>query len=114
MHDDIKQGGTGHVYRVDKFVVPNSARDEFLSRVKATHAVLRKQAGFVRDNLLEQVAGPGEFNFVTVAEWESQAHMEEARSAVVALHKQSNFNPQELFRRLGIKADIANYKQVDD
>ncbi len=113
MHNDIKQGGTGHVYRVDKFVVPNSARDEFLSRVKATHDVLRKQTGFVRDNLLEQFAGPGEFNFVTVVEWESQAHIEEARSAVVAMQKQSNFNPQEMFQHLGIKADIANYKQID-
>ena len=113
MHDDIQQDSRNHVYRVDKFVVPNSARDEFLSRVKATHDVLRKQLGFVRDNVLEQCAGPGEFNFVTVVEWESQAHIEEARSAVAAMHKQANFNPQELFRRVGIKADLAYYKQVD-
>jgi hypothetical protein len=102
----------GHVYRVDKFVVPNSARDEFLSRAKATHDVPRKQLGFVRDNVLEQCAGPGGPNFVTVVEWDNRPHMEEARFAVVAMHKQSNFNSQELFQRLGIKADIAIYKEV--
>ena len=72
MHDNTKQDGTEHIFRVDKFVVPRSARDEFLSRVKVTHEVLRRQPGFVRDNLLEQFSGPGEFNIVTIAEWESQ------------------------------------------
>ncbi|HWP45863.1 MAG TPA: hypothetical protein VNM22_01765 [Candidatus Limnocylindrales bacterium] len=75
MQSNLKQGGTGHIYRVDKFVVPNSARDEFMARVKATHEVLRKQRGFVQDILLEQFAGPGEFNFVTIVEWESLAHV---------------------------------------
>lgn len=27
--------------------------------------------------------------------------------------KEMNFNPQEMFARLGIKADLANYRQVD-
>jgi heme-degrading monooxygenase HmoA len=107
-----RNGGTGHVYRVDRFVVPSSARDEFLSRVKATHDALREQSGFVRDTLLEQFSGPGEFTFVTIAEWESESHIDEARSVVVAMHKQSNFNVLEVFQRLGIKADIANYREV--
>ncbi len=68
MQPNLKQGGMSHVYRVDKFVVPNSARDEFVARVKATHEVLKKQRGFVQDILLEQFAGPGEFNFVTIVD----------------------------------------------
>ena len=43
-------------------VVPHAAREEFLSRVRDTHRVLRRQPGFIRDALLEQVAGPGRFN----------------------------------------------------
>lgn len=112
MQEGTERGGADHVYRVDKFVVPKSARDEFLSRAKATHDVLRKQPGFARNNLLEQCAGSEEFNFVTLAEWDSQAHLEEARSTVVAMHEQSNFNPQELFQRLSIRADIAIYKEL--
>lgn len=112
MQDDIEQSTAGHVYRVDKFVVPNAARDEFLARVQATHEVLRKQPGFVQDNLLEQFAGPGEFNFVTVLEWEDQMYIEGARKAVMALHEQSDFNPQALYERLHIRADVANYREV--
>ena len=112
MQDDIEQSTAGHVYRVDKFVVPNAARDEFLARVQATHDVLRQQPGFVRDNLLEQFAGPGEFNFVTVVEWEDQTYIVGARKAVMALHEQLDFNPQALYERLDIRADIANYQEV--
>ncbi|TIT70125.1 MAG: antibiotic biosynthesis monooxygenase, partial [Mesorhizobium sp.] len=61
------------VFRVDKFVVPAAAREEILSKVRTTHELLRQQQGFVQDFLLEQFSGPGEFNLVTIVEWESQA-----------------------------------------
>jgi hypothetical protein len=30
----------------------------------------------------------------------------------MAMHKEMNFDTQEMFARLGIKADLANYRQV--
>lgn len=100
------------IYRVDKFIVPQTAREEFLKRVHDTHRVLRHQPGFIRDALLEQIAGPGKFNIVTVAEWENQDAMDTARAAVMKAHAESGFNPQETMARLGIEADIANYKPI--
>jgi hypothetical protein len=58
------------------------------------------------------VSGPGEFNFVTIAQWESAELVDQAKTAVQAAQKACNFDPHELFRRLGIRADIANYKPV--
>lgn len=101
------------IYRIDKFIVPEASRDEFLRRVNETHQVLRRQPGFIRDALLEQVSGPGKFNIVTVAEWESQAAIDTARVAVMNAHAKSGFNAQETIVRLGIEADIANYKPID-
>lgn len=103
----------GHVYRIDKFVVPENARNEFLERVKATHELLRKQPGFLRDFLLEQNVIPGEFNLVTFVEWESQSVFEKAKDAVSTLHKQLRFNPQEMLARLGIRAELGNYRHLD-
>lgn len=103
----------GHIYRVDKFVVPAPARGEFLDEVRKTHALLKTQSGFVRDTVLEQFAGTGEFNFVTIVEWENQASVDNAKAAVASMFARSNFNPQEMFRRLGIKADLGNYQRVD-
>lgn len=96
-------------YRVDRFVVPEAARAEFIARVRMTHAVLRQQPGFVRDALLEQPGAPGESVIMTIAEWQSLAATAGARAAVTALHTRENFSPQELFARTGIKAEMGSY-----
>ncbi|TLX14070.1 antibiotic biosynthesis monooxygenase [Rhizobium sp. MHM7A] len=103
---------SGTFYRVDKFIVPAAAREEFLVKVMMTHKLLEAQEGFVEHRVLEQIAGPGEFNFVTIAEWQNSEFVERARAAVAAAHKAANFDPQEMFSRLGIRADIASYKPV--
>lgn len=108
----MEKNSANPVYRVDKFIVPVAAREEFLEKVRATHLVLAQQPGFVRDLLLEQTAGPGEFNIVTLAEWESQEVIEGARLAVQALHRQMGFDPQALIQRLGIRADMAGYQSI--
>lgn len=108
----MKQDHLEHIYRIDKFIVPEEARAEFLDKVKATHALLQAQPGFVQDLVLEQSAGPGKFNFVTMVEWESEAVVAQARTAVAALHQQMNFNPQALFAQTGITADVATYRKV--
>jgi len=102
----------GEFYRIDKFAVPEAAREEFLMNVLKTHEVLQAQQGFISHQVLEQVSGPGEFNFVTIAQWESAEVIERVKAAVQAAHRARNFNPQALFQRLGIRADIANYKPV--
>lgn len=100
------------IYRVDKFEVPASAHDEFADRVARTHALLRTLPGFVDDLVLEQVGGPGAFNFVTIAIWDSAEAIQAARNSVAAKYKEIGFNPEEMLARLEIKADIANYKQI--
>ncbi|MGQ4878621.1 antibiotic biosynthesis monooxygenase family protein [Billgrantia sp. LNSP4103-1] len=101
------------IFRVDKFSVPEAAREEFLRRVHDTHQLLRRQPGFIRDSLLEQVAGPGRFNIVTIAEWESQEAIDTARMAINKAHRESGFDPQETMARLGIEADMANYQLIE-
>ncbi|NEJ73222.1 antibiotic biosynthesis monooxygenase [Rhizobium phaseoli] len=103
---------SGAFFRVDKFVVPAAAREEFLVNVMMTHKLLEAQDGFIDHKVLEQVAGPGEFNFVTIAQWESADVVERVRAAVAAAHKAANFDPQQMFARLGIRADMASYKPV--
>jgi hypothetical protein len=103
---------SGAFYRVDKFIVPAAAREEFLVNVMMTHKVLEAQDRFIDHTVLEQVAGPGEFNFVTIAQWKSADVVERVRAAVAEAHKAANFDPQEMLARLGIRADIAVYKPV--
>ncbi|MCB0167841.1 MAG: antibiotic biosynthesis monooxygenase [Anaerolineae bacterium] len=113
MKKDSFSNRSERIYRLDKFVVPAPAREEFVEKVQTTHQLLKKQSGFLQDFVLEQASGPGEFNIVTMVEWDSIESIEPARAAVMALHQEMNFNPQELFARLGIKADLGSYKRVD-
>ena len=101
------------IYRVDKFVVPSSAREEFLDRVRRTHAFLKAQPGCVQDFVFEQFSGPGEFNIVTTVECASQEAFDGASAVVSARYREMNFSPQETLARLGIKADLANYKRLE-
>jgi heme-degrading monooxygenase HmoA len=109
-----QQFANGSVFRVDKFVVPAEAREEILGKVRATHELLRLQQGFVQDFLLEQFSGPGEFNLVTIVEWESQAAVDKVVPIVKAAHERIAFNPQETIARLGVRADIANYQRLPE
>jgi heme-degrading monooxygenase HmoA len=101
------------IYRLDKFVVPNQAREEFLAKVSKTHELLKDQPVFIQDFLLEQPSTSEEFNFVTLVEWQDAKSVENARAAVMAMHKSIGFNAQEMFTRLGIKADLGNYKGLN-
>ncbi|MDQ3718989.1 MAG: antibiotic biosynthesis monooxygenase [Thermoproteota archaeon] len=100
------------VYRIDKFKVPSSARKEFIDRVHQSHEFLRTLSGFVQDFALEQTDGPSEFNFITIVIWNSMKSLETARDAAMAKYKEIGFNPQEMFAKLEIKADLANYQEI--
>lgn len=102
-----------HVYRVDKFIVPEQVRAEFISKVEMTHNMLKKQPGFVQALVLDQIDGPGEFNIVTLVEWENTASIVDAKAKVSAMQQQAGFNPQEIFLQLGIKIDLGYYQDID-
>jgi len=101
------------IYRLDKFVVPNQVREEFLAKAKSIIELLRVQPGFIQDFLLEQPTPTGDFNLVTLVEWQDARAVENARAAVLAMHKSTGFDPQEMFARLGIKADLGNYRSIN-
>lgn len=96
-------------YRVDKFIVPQAAMADFSDAVLRTHEVLRRQPGFVRDFVLEQVSGPGEFNVVTFVEWANEHAIAEAVEAVRRFHLSAGIDGKALAERLGVQGDIGIY-----
>jgi hypothetical protein len=101
------------VYRVDKFVVPTEAREEFWKHVRRTHEVLRRQPGFVEDALLENPTGQDRYDIDTIVQWASVDDLAKAKTAVEQSHQAAQFSPPEFFRRAGIKADLGTYVKVD-
>lgn len=102
------------IYRINKFIVPQAARDEFLATViKPTHEMLRRQPGVVRDMVLEQVSGPGEFNIVAVVEFAGADAVPPIAAAVAEFHRRIGVDPS-LTKRLGVLSDQGNYKLLPD
>lgn len=102
------------VYRVDRFVVPAQAREEFLARVRRTQRLLESLAGYEDGAVLEQRDGDGRANVVTIAVWCDRHALADARPIVRTRYQQEGFDPGALMHRLGIQADMADYEPVGE
>jgi Uncharacterized enzyme involved in biosynthesis of extracellular polysaccharides len=103
---------TNPTFRIDAFTVPAAARDTFLSRIRATHRVLRDQTGFRGDRIVERETAPGESRIVTIVEWADEAAIPAAVEAVKAAHAADGFSPADFVRDNGIAADLGFYRPV--
>src|ERR1700751_1019336 len=110
MSSDQPNASREPFYRIDKFAVPPAGRNEFLGKVAVTHALLRWQEGFVRDLIMEQQSGRGIFNVVTLVEWTGPEAVARVSAAVAELHKKMGFDRHKMIARLGVRADIPNYR----
>ena len=99
------------LYRIDKFVVPTASLGEFAALVGRTHEILQRQDGFVRDMVLEQISGPGEFNIVTLVEWADHRSYQAAAEAIARFHEEIGFDRRATVNRLGVEADIGVYRE---
>jgi heme-degrading monooxygenase HmoA len=104
----------GRVYRLDSFVVPPEAREEFLARVGRTHEILRRQPGFLQDFLLERPGEGGATIIVTMVEWDSQETVDRVVPVVQAAHREMGFDPRETMARLGVTAEIGFYRAIEN
>jgi heme-degrading monooxygenase HmoA len=106
------KGNNSTVFRIDRFVVPAAAEVEFLSTVAETNTVFDGMDGCLQRHVLGQERASAENTYITIVEWASFAAIQKAREAATAKHKQMNLNPQEMFQRLQIKAELGNYAPV--
>jgi heme-degrading monooxygenase HmoA len=57
------------LYRIATYAMPDAARDEFLAQSRIARDLVRVQPGYLGDQWLEKVAGPGTVNIITIAKW---------------------------------------------
>ncbi len=102
-----------HLYRIDRFVVPTQAREEFIGKARESQELLSAMPGFVQGVLLERLSSPGELSIITIVEWESADVVERVKEAMAELYRQKGFNPQEMYERLGINVDRGDYLSAE-
>jgi predicted ester cyclase len=97
---------------IDKFLVPEKARAEFMARVNINRDFIKTLPGFIRDAAYERTDENGDLIFITVAEWQNEDALKNAKEAVQAEYKRQGFNIREMFERLKITMDRGVYKET--
>jgi len=104
-----KQRTMDTVYFVDRFFVPKSSKMEFVGQMIYNRNFIAGLPGYVRGEALVRTDNDGNFIIMTVAVWENQEKLDEAKRAVQAEFKRLEFNPVEFYRRLKIRVEREQY-----
>jgi heme-degrading monooxygenase HmoA len=99
---------------IDKFVLPENAKTEFLQRMNYNRTFLKKQPGFISDAAYERTDEDGNLVIVTVAIWENEDAIAKAKAAVQAEYKRIGFNMPAMLERLKITIERATYHEIGE
>jgi heme-degrading monooxygenase HmoA len=94
---------------IDKISVPAESKEGFIERMNVNRGIIKRQKGFVRDEVYQQQTGDSHFIFVTVALWQDVPSIKNAREAVEAEYKRTGFDMQEFCRTHRIKLEREIY-----
>jgi heme-degrading monooxygenase HmoA len=112
MSNESTASPSATVFRIDKFVVPTEAMPSFVAQMQRVQQTLRTLPGCLRNQVLTQTGGPGEFNVITLVEWASEQAVAAAQVSVKKKFAQEGFDPVEFVRKSGVRADLGFYDAV--
>ena len=108
LKDQIENDKT--VCFIDKFFVPENSIKEFTQRMNYNRSFIKNLPGFIKDEAYEQKDEKGNLTIITIAVWQSQEDVNNAKKAVQDEYKRIKFNPLEFYERLNIKMERGLYK----
>lgn len=101
----LTKGSDHHVFFVDKFRIPKDAIIPFTERMNYNRDFIKTLPGFVRDEVIANQTSCGDLHLMTIAEWKSQQHLDEAKELVQAEYQRISFNAVEFTGSLGIQME---------
>lgn len=96
---------------IDKFIIPEKAIDEFSTRMKFNRDFIKNISGFIKDTVFEGRDEKGNIIILTIAEWQDEYSLSNAKEMVQAEYKKINFNPSEMMTRLNITLERGIYNE---
>lgn len=98
------------VYFLDEFEIPMDNLKPFLEKLEYNRKIIQKLNGFIKDTVLKQEIDSLLIKVFTIAEWESQEYLDEAKVKVSEEYRRIDFDP-ELFNKshgITMKRSILN------
>lgn len=100
------------IFRIDRFVVPAEALPAFMERLRFTQRTLDTLPGCKQNLVLKQEGTPGEFNIITLVEWNDGEAIAAAKATMQAKYAEEGFDPAAFIRKLGVQADMGVYRNA--
>ena len=100
------------IHFIDKFFVPEKAKQEFMERVRINRNFIKTLPGFIEDTAYERTDEHGNLIFITIAVWENEEALKKAKEAVQAEYKKQGFDLAAMFERLNITMDRGIYQEA--
>ncbi|NHA05069.1 antibiotic biosynthesis monooxygenase [Mucilaginibacter sp. HC2] len=97
---------------IDKFVIPQNGKQEFTERMNFNRDFIKNLPGFLGDAAYERIDENGNMICITIANWESEEALNQAKLKVQAEYQRIDFNPAELLSRLNITMVRAVFQPV--
>lgn len=109
-----KPNNSNDIYLIDKFFVPKSSIKEFKEKMAYNRTFIQTLSGFVSDKAFESYDDNQNLTIITIAEWENQNKLNEAKSVVQSEYKRIGFNPKEFYEKLNITMEREQYQSLQE
>jgi len=100
------------LYRVDRFTVPDHAREAFLERIVVIRDFLQAQPGCLYNRIAEARQEDGSLSMMTIVEWRDSEAMDAARGEAKAFYEKTGFDPGSFMAALGIEPEFDLYADI--
>ena len=88
---------------IDKFIVPKASVEQFTERLDYNRSFIKQQPGLGKSERYDHHDENNNLVVMTIAVWQTQDHLDKAKSAMQAEFKKIGFDPQEFYKRLNIR-----------
>ena len=96
---------------VDKFIVPEESKEQFLEQVHKSANLLRTLPGFIEGFVYEKTDGETCHNVLTTAVWKDEEAFQNAKKNAAEGFKKIGFNPPEIMKILKVQIERAIYRR---
>jgi heme-degrading monooxygenase HmoA len=99
------------VVLIDKFIVPEESKGEFLEAVRSSATFLRTLPGFVEGFVYEKTDDESRHNVMTTAAWKDEEAFQNAKKSAAEEFKRIGFNPPEIMKKLKVEIERGVYRR---
>lgn len=97
---------------IDRFVVPEDSKAQFLEEVHRSAALIKTLPGFVEGFVYEKAGGGTGNAVVTTAVWKDEETFQNARASAAEEFRKVGFDPAEIMKNLKVEMERAVYRRT--